>query len=174
MSCVQETTASLLKLLAEHIFINTVDIDKTQYIQRTGIAQGSILSTLLCNLYYADMEHKVVFPRLHQSALDFNPRGCHHEVLMRYTDDFMYVSTRKARAIEFVSILQQGIPSYNCTINLSKSQFSFNLEDSPGHILVAKSNTIIWCGLRIDPNTGEININYAKYVSYTIFSIHDM
>lgn len=47
---------SALSLLREHLTSNIVRIGNRFYVQQRGIPQGSVLSTLLCNLYYAHME----------------------------------------------------------------------------------------------------------------------
>jgi len=41
--------------LFEHLHRNVVRLGRTFYLQRTGIPQGSVLSTLLCCLFYAHM-----------------------------------------------------------------------------------------------------------------------
>ncbi len=43
-----EDRAKLLELLQEHIFRNLVRVNGTFHLQQEGIAQGSVLSTLLC------------------------------------------------------------------------------------------------------------------------------
>ena len=46
----------MLDLIAQHVTANLVRIGGKFYKQRDGIPQGSILSSLLCNFFYADME----------------------------------------------------------------------------------------------------------------------
>ncbi|KAK1782090.1 Telomerase ribonucleoprotein complex RNA binding domain-containing protein [Copromyces sp. CBS 386.78] len=50
------TSSSLLSLAKEHITQNLVRIGKKYYRQKTGIPQGSVLSSTLCNYFYADLE----------------------------------------------------------------------------------------------------------------------
>jgi hypothetical protein len=53
-----EEKEPLLNLLRELIFNNIVSDGTTFFRQHTGIPQGSILSPLLCSLFYADLEKK--------------------------------------------------------------------------------------------------------------------
>ena len=46
----------LKEILVKHIILNVVKIDNRYYRQINGIPQGSILSTLLCSLFYAQMD----------------------------------------------------------------------------------------------------------------------
>ncbi|KAL0475706.1 Telomerase ribonucleoprotein complex RNA binding domain-containing protein, partial [Neurospora intermedia] len=50
------TSSSLLFLAKEHITQNLVKIGKKYYRQKTGIPQGSVLSSTLCNYFYADLQ----------------------------------------------------------------------------------------------------------------------
>ena len=54
--------ASLHAILFEHLHRNVVRLGRAFYLQRTGIPQGSILSTLLCCLFYAHMEATYLAP----------------------------------------------------------------------------------------------------------------
>ncbi len=41
-------------------------INDAYYVQTTGIPQGSVLSSLLCCVYLADIEHRSLWPRIEQ------------------------------------------------------------------------------------------------------------
>jgi len=51
-----EDSASLLGKLRSHLFHNVVKVGRRCFVQSQGIAQGSAVSTLLCNIYYGKME----------------------------------------------------------------------------------------------------------------------
>ena len=51
-----EERQALVALLKKHIESNTVLIGSRLYTQSLGIPQGSILSTLLCSLFYGELE----------------------------------------------------------------------------------------------------------------------
>ncbi|KAK3287868.1 hypothetical protein CYMTET_4646 [Cymbomonas tetramitiformis] len=46
----------LLEVLHEHLHVNVIKVGTEFLVQRIGIAQGSVLSTLLCGCFYAHME----------------------------------------------------------------------------------------------------------------------
>jgi len=52
----RHSTVTLLNRLRAHLFHNIVSVDRQHLRQVRGIAQGSVLSTLLCDIYYGDME----------------------------------------------------------------------------------------------------------------------
>eukprot|EP00898_Chlorokybus_atmophyticus_P005135 jgi/Chlat1/5622/Chrsp369S09002 len=50
----------VLSLLKEHIFRSLIKVGRTYYQQTMGIAQGSVLSSLLCNLFYSHLERTLL------------------------------------------------------------------------------------------------------------------
>ena len=63
-----EEREKLISILKEHIFNNVVSLGPGRsYLQQHGIPQGSILSTLMCNLYYGSME-KSKFPYIFEQS----------------------------------------------------------------------------------------------------------
>jgi len=108
-------TASLLTLLAHHVKRNIVRIDQKYYRQKRGIPQGSILSSILCNFFYAGMEReKLGF--LDQESL-----------LLRHTDDFLLVTTDHQHARRFLQLMHDGQPEYGILVNPSKSLVNFEV-----------------------------------------------
>ncbi|KAL2002309.1 hypothetical protein VTN02DRAFT_216 [Thermoascus thermophilus] len=75
----------LLDLLEEHVRHNLVRMGGKYFRQRNGIPQGSVLSSLLCNLFYAAMEREVL------GFLD-----CDEAVLLRLVDDFLLITRSTA------------------------------------------------------------------------------
>ena len=55
-----DTKQAILRLLEEHIESNLIKLGNKFYRQREGIPQGSIVSSLLCSYFYADMERKLL------------------------------------------------------------------------------------------------------------------
>ena len=69
------------------------------------VPQGSVLSTVLCNLYYGMIEKKFLgFP-------DHTDENSTY-LLMRLTDDFLFISTSRARAEFFANKVHHGLPEY--------------------------------------------------------------
>uniref|UniRef100_H3H6H1 Telomerase reverse transcriptase n=1 Tax=Phytophthora ramorum TaxID=164328 RepID=H3H6H1_PHYRM len=65
------TKAKALELLKEHLSTNVVQVDGRDYVQRCGIPQGSVLSTTLCNMYYAHFERRVLGKRLPELYVNY-------------------------------------------------------------------------------------------------------
>ncbi|XP_057849916.2 telomerase reverse transcriptase isoform X5 [Cryptomeria japonica] len=54
----------LLGLMYEHVKRNILRLGSHFYIQKVGIPQGSVLSSLLCSFYYGDLDRNEIFPLL--------------------------------------------------------------------------------------------------------------
>lgn len=78
-------------------FIFILQIGKQYYIQQGGISQGSVVSTMLANLYLAHLEAVHLFP-----AAD-------DELSVRMVDDCLFITPNKARAERFLSLMIEGI-----------------------------------------------------------------
>lgn len=109
-------TSELLQLIASHIQQNLIKVGKKYYRQKQGIPQGSILSSTLCNYFYADLEVHVL------SFLSTD--DC---LLLRLIDDFLLITTDKQKATKFVEVLHNGVPEYGVTVNPKKSLVNFDL-----------------------------------------------
>ncbi|KAK7738484.1 Telomerase reverse transcriptase [Cytospora paraplurivora] len=137
----------LLALMESHIQQNLVKIGKKYYRQKNGIPQGSVISSLLCNYFYADLESK---------KLQFlQAEDC---VLLRFVDDFLLVTTDKSKASKFVAIMQQGMPEYGVTVGPSKTLVNFDMavNGSPVPKVKEGSHDFPYCGRQIDCRTLEI------------------
>jgi telomerase reverse transcriptase len=139
-------TSSLLDLLKSHVQDNLVKIGKKFYRQKGGIPQGSVLSTALCNYFYADLE------REHLSFLDNR-----ESLLMRLTDDFLLITTDRSKAARFVNTMHAGIPEYGVVVNPVKSLVNFELDmDSVQVSRLSAGHQFPYCGVKIDCSSLEI------------------
>ncbi|XP_031270858.1 telomerase reverse transcriptase-like [Pistacia vera] len=70
----------LLFNLNEHVKRNVLQLDKKFYLQGIGIPQGSVISSLLCSLYYGDLERNVIYPFIQktQESVFQVVSGSHH------------------------------------------------------------------------------------------------
>lgn len=167
--------SKVLQLLREHLLTNVVQIDGQDFVQTQGIPQGSVLSTLLCNLYYAHFEQKVVWRRLGRMfSVPGDPSSCHHEELMRYTDDFLFASTSLKRAQAFAKLMHEGNADYGSSVNFTKSRVNFDasvqlddgeLRSIPRFDQEPKDGRLSWCGMLIDPLQLQIYVSYEGYVA---------
>ncbi|PGH29534.1 telomerase reverse transcriptase [[Emmonsia] crescens] len=104
----------ILLLLQEHIQNNLVKIGKKYFRQRTGIPQGSIVSTLLCNFFYSEYERE----RL--AFLDGDDA-----LLLRLIDDYLLITTEPDLAVEFLQVMLGGNEDYGISVNPDKILVNF-------------------------------------------------
>lgn len=138
--------------LLEHICGNTVAISGKCHRQTVGIPQGSILSSLLCSLFYGDMDRECL-----GKFLD-SPES----LLMRFIDDMLFVTTSYQQANEFIQAIYPGFTEYGVQINLAKSATNFY------HPLVrqkvAAAAQFPWCGLLIDQDSFAVYGDYGRFI----------
>jgi telomerase reverse transcriptase len=136
----------LLALLAEHVQHNMVRIGKKFYRQKEGIPQGSVLSSLLCNYFYADLE---------ANHLQFLESGS--SLLLRLIDDFLLITTERAHAKKFLQVMHDGLPSYGVRVNPDKTlaNFEASINGKKVERLVA-NRSFPYCGSFIDTRTLDI------------------
>ncbi|KAK8483642.1 hypothetical protein V6N13_062624 [Hibiscus sabdariffa] len=183
--CTEISKQELFSDLHQLLKCNVVQLDKKFYLQKLGIPQGSILSTLLCSLYYGHMEKHAIFPYLEKAvervtetlssthkpfdssdAVIFPPTY----LLLRFVDDFLFISTSKELASCFLSMLRRGFPDYNCYMNVDKFCVNFDIEHNSGissnGVFTGEDGTsfIPWSGLLINSNTLEIQGDYTRYL----------
>ncbi|CAI9769450.1 unnamed protein product [Fraxinus pennsylvanica] len=184
--------------LNEHIKRNVLQLDDNFYQQCIGIPQGSVLSSLLCSFYYGHMERNVIFPFLEKSwepeTMHFSgkhdSRGasasasgskCEIEMiacaskylLLRFIDDFFFVSTSKKQSAMLFSRLHRGIREYNCYMNEEKYGLNFTVNSlgplglRSDRLYVGKDGIsfLRWSGLLVNCCTLEIQADYTRYMN---------
>ena len=141
-----QNTEAIIDLLREHIQMNMVKIGQTYYRQKTGIPQGSVLSSIICNFFYADLEEQYL------SFLDQND-----SLLLRLIDDFLLITTNKEHATTFLQIMHSGIPSHGVEVNPLKSLANFEVIVNGLAITQhALDEDFPYCGNTINTRTLEI------------------
>ncbi|XP_061352944.1 telomerase reverse transcriptase [Gastrolobium bilobum] len=175
----------LFSYLIEHVKHNVLQFDGKFYLQGVGIPQGGVLSALLCSLYYGHLERHAIFPFLektlesgscketnvvHTNSDDKVSSPCY--MLMRFIDDFLFISTSKKQATSFFSRLQRGFRGYNCYMNEKKFGANFDVEQISGsqlnRVYVGEDGStsfLRWSGLLINSSTMEIQADYTKYLN---------
>lgn len=148
-------TSRLLARLKCHLLGNILKYGKNYYLQTKGISQGSVISTMLCNLYYADMESRCL-------------NLVKDELLMRQVDDFLFVTKSLVRAKSFLRLMLDGIPEYCFTANVEKTLVNFDYIPSPGNACPKSGQFFPFCGLLFDTISLEVSPNFSKYAGLSV------
>ncbi|CEH16267.1 telomerase reverse transcriptase [Ceraceosorus bombacis] len=154
-----EDRVDLLHLLDQHVNDNLVKIGRDFYRQRVGIPQGSSLSTMLCCFYLAQLE---------KEKLAFTQKpGC---LLIRYVDDFLFISTSKRRATHFFHTMERGYPDYGSSISPDKTLANFDLSVSGTGAFVPRTHTDFfpWCGILINSKILSVRTDLSRYAAMQI------
>lgn len=154
----QQVVEQLREHLTSHTVVTKDRFGNRYLLQAQGIPQGSILSTLLCNFYYGNVEQRL---RL--------PKSC-DSLLTRMVDDFLMVTTDASQLQCFFAVMHRGDPGLGVTINHEKTCSSVTLE-IPSEGDVPQTNTIPctpgrffpWCGMLLDSSTGEVRNDYTRF-----------
>lgn len=171
----------LFSNLTEHMKHNVLRFDGKFYLQGVGIPQGGVLSSLLCSFFYGHLESHVIFPFLEKTL---ESRSCEEDnaqtnrdgkfsspgyLLMRFVDDFLFISTSKKQAASFFSRVQRGFRGYNCYMNETKFGANFDIEQMSGsamnRVYAGKDGAtsfVRWSGLLINCSTLEILADYTR------------
>ncbi|KAK4743957.1 hypothetical protein SAY87_010269 [Trapa incisa] len=167
----------ILYNLNEHIKHNILLYDKKFYLQKIGIPQGSIISPLLCSFYFGYLEENVILPFLEKNPepvathTEGEIASSHRFLMLRFTDDFLFLTTSREKASRLLSRLKRGFRDFNFQMNEKK--FSANFDD--GHTLWTQPNKadigtdgiqfVQWGGLLINSHTLEIQADYSRYLN---------
>lgn len=135
-----------LELLQDHIERNIVKIGKKFFRQKAGIPQGSVISSLLCNYFYAELEKECLgFLEEEQS------------VLLRLIDDFLLITTNKSHAKKFLQVMHDGVENYGVEVNPAKSLANFDVIVNGFQVpCLNESTEFPYCGMSINTKTLEI------------------
>ena len=135
-----------LDLLQDHIERNIIKIGKKFFRQKAGIPQGSVLSSLLCNYFYAELEKECLgFLKEDQS------------ILLRLIDDFLLITTNKDHAKKFLQVMHDGVEKYGVEVNPAKSLANFDVVINGSQVPCLHGGTgFPYCGNSINTETLEI------------------
>jgi len=136
----------MLDLLEDHVERNVVKIGKKFFRQKAGIPQGSVLSSLLCNYFYAELERDC-----------FGFLEDDESILLRLIDDFLLITTNQNHAQEFLQIMHNGVERYGVEVKSAKSlaNFETSINEIQVHQLHGRT-AFPYCGNMIDTRTLEI------------------
>ncbi|CAK9818558.1 Telomerase reverse transcriptase [Anthophora plagiata] len=134
----------LLEKIRKYIFYQRVRIRDTVYIIGKGIAQGTMLSPILSDIYYNFI--------LHKEMTTFLTTG----KIVKYMDDILYVTESETFAKQFLQIIQEGFPKYNCYFKKLKTQSNVAYDGN------RVRNSIVYIGYKINCTTLEVEPEYSN------------
>lgn len=126
-------------------------------LQTVGIPQGSIVSPLLCSLFYGHLEREY---KLLTGVCDATSTIC------RWMDDILLITTDEARAKTFIDTCKRGFEEHGCSLNTLKTLCNFDHKpDVTRRTFVSSDGNefIPWCGILINVDTLEIMVDYSRY-----------
>ena len=153
----------LVRRLRELLGGTLVRLGGAFLLQHTGVAQGSVLSSLLCSAFYADMEHQ---HGLAGGAAAAAREEC--QLLLRWVDDFLFLSTDPQAASRFVQALSAGFPEYGAAVSVAKTCLNFDAwvagKRLPRneHAAPCGARYVRWCGLLLNSDTLELQADYTR------------
>lgn len=180
VSCSMDSKKNILGLLRDHIFgqIAVVNggFDDRYLLQKDGIPQGSILSSMLCNIYFGDIEKlllgsvfglsRVIRGSTPDCDVLLLTNKSSISLLIRIVDDFLMVSSNKMISTSFLQKLQRGIPRIGVKINREKSRVNYAaaLPTDSGNAQTRTRNlNFSWCGLLINTRTCEVSLDPTRF-----------
>eukprot|EP00978_Attheya_sp_CCMP212_P023396 scaffold71588_cov47-Attheya_sp.AAC.2 len=179
VKCSVSKKEDMFELIREHLFSNLLIVNEsarhdgpTVLLQASGIPQGSILSTLLCNGYYGNIEKELlkdVFEPPSEPNEFHEHEHCH--LLVRIVDDYLLITSDHGTSLRFVEKMNKGIPKLGIKINDDKTRVNYNLPDYFELSGGTANNThcdgpyFSWCGLLIDVDTCEVRLDYSRFAN---------
>jgi hypothetical protein len=181
--CQLAKKSRIIELLKEHLGSHLVLTSGRHgnrfLVQSGGISQGSVLSMMLCNLYYGELESVMLHRENPQSpsVKDQLSRRV-PDFMARLVDDFIFISTSKPSVVNFLERMYEGKPELGAKINREKSLVSTDVElevktdkEETHPVLVSavpqrasnKRKLFPWCGMLFDTSTGEVFIDYERF-----------
>lgn len=136
----------MVDLLEDHVERNVIKIGKKFFRQKSGIPQGSVLSSLLCNYFYAELE---------RDCFGFLKND--ESILLRLIDDFLLITTNESHARKFLQIMHNGVDWYGVEVNPAKSLANFETTINGCQVpQLDGRSSFPYCGNMIDTRTLEI------------------
>ncbi|EAR90406.3 telomerase reverse transcriptase (macronuclear) [Tetrahymena thermophila SB210] len=133
---------------------NVISFNKVKFRQKRGIPQGLNISGVLCSFYFGKLEEE--YTQFLKNAEQVNGSI---NLLMRLTDDYLFISDSQQNALNLIVQLQNCANNNGFMFNDQKitTNFQFPQEDyNLEHFKISVQNECQWIGKSIDMNTLEI------------------
>ncbi|KAL7868907.1 hypothetical protein SRHO_G00102910 [Serrasalmus rhombeus] len=150
----------VLQFFKQMLSSYVIQYDQKWFRQVRGVPQGSAVSTMLCNLCYGHMENSLLKNITEKG-------GC----LMRLVDDFLLITPKLSKAVQFLKTLLAGVPDYGCELNPQKVAVNFPVRDElslPEFTELPLQCLFPWCGLLIDTSSLDVYNDYSGYTGQSL------
>lgn len=156
---VKEYTRDEMVKIVKRVLLNNKISYKNQIFKQTeGIPQGSILSSLICALYYSQLDKKY-FNKVMKDGQ-----------IIRFVDDFLVISENKSDILNFLKISKK-LSKFGVTFQTKKTESNFDVTEE--NDLILKDSEIIYLGMKfttIGKNTFLKNNLDDKNIKFGIYS----
>ncbi|WUR02842.1 telomerase reverse transcriptase (TERT) [Vairimorpha necatrix] len=147
----------LIKFIKKSLLGNKISYKNLLYRQIQGIPQGSILSTIFCSLYFAQLDKKYFNNIFKQGKL------------IRFVDDFLILSPCKEEILRFIKI-STLLKNKGVIFNTEKTETNFDIKETN---LILRNTEMNYLGMKII--TKEDNVFFKnnlqdKNIQYGIYS----
>lgn len=135
----KRSSAQALAEIEDSLFKNTIKHRGRFYEQTRGIPQGSILSSIVCSLYFAYID------------MQFLNGIVGDGIVMRYIDDFIVMTPNLSEMYAYLKAIK-GLRHFGMTLNSEKIESTFVLEEPfncRNTIQRQAANYVTWCGMRV-------------------------
>ncbi len=135
--------------------------------QIKGIPQGSVLSVMLCNLYYGHAERKLFGSNEEVQHLGLGTKS----LIMRKMDDYIMISTSKESVEHWLQKVYTGLKLYDSKINPLKTKVNFacTIDIDGSRVTLPHCNPtnaanqhVTWCGYLLDMTTLEWKPSFCR------------
>lgn len=177
----------ILRLLKVHLFQHAVKIpvrseasrsDSTSEVEAThqyftqikGIPQGSVLSPILCTMYYGHAERAIFGTRESIEVVGLADKT----LVIRLMDDYIVISTEQACVQRFLQTAHQSLKAYGAGVNPLKTRTNFDASvDVDGACIPlqrVEGEEMPWCGLIVNTRTLEVTCHFSRLLDRPISS----
>ncbi|KAJ1734600.1 Telomerase reverse transcriptase [Coemansia biformis] len=145
-------TDAMFALISEHLQQSTVRLQSRLLRPVRGIPQGSMLSALLCNFFYGQLEREHLAPIIDTRST----------LVMRLIDDILVVSREQAQVVAIVDRMRQAFRARGCELNAAKTLANFALTVGGLRARQTDGPGFPWCGMLIDERSLNAMVDYSR------------
>lgn len=104
--------------------------------------------------------------RTHLSEIAQDPDS----LLLRWVDDFLFITPDRRLADKFLNIMHAGIPEYGCVINRDKTltNYAAVTADNKEVKRIGVDERFPWCGFLLDQVTLEVSPDLSRYTGESV------